>query len=140
MNWYAFSLPSFFMLRPEVAVVLLVRAVELEDGRRVLGEVRRAVVDLVGHDRLEILAGDLDRLDLARLGACRFAWWAPSVDAFCSASVSWCLIRARPDPVRLVARLGFDPFGTPRVREPRSVVLRMIAVLLAASDLLLLGG
>ena len=45
---------------------MLVRAVELQDGRRVLADVREAVVHLLGEDRLEVLAGDLDRLDLAR--------------------------------------------------------------------------
>ena len=44
-------LALLLQLRAEVAVVLLVRPVELEDGRGVLGEMRRAVVDLVGHDR-----------------------------------------------------------------------------------------
>ena len=60
-------LALFLQLRPHVAVVLLVGPVELEDGGGVLGEVRRAVVELVGHEGLEILAGQLDRLDLARL-------------------------------------------------------------------------
>ncbi len=62
-----------FALQPgaQVAVVLLVGAVELEDGRGVVAEMVQAVVDLLGHERLQVLAGDLHCLDLARLGAIR---------------------------------------------------------------------
>ncbi len=68
MNWWAASLPSFFNCFREVAIVLLIRAVELEDGGGILAEMRGAVVDLVGHIRLQVLARQLDRFDLARLG------------------------------------------------------------------------
>src|SRR5262249_7630451 len=54
-------------LGAEVAVVLLVRTVKLEHRGRVLADVRGVSADLLRQDRLEILAGDLDRLDLARL-------------------------------------------------------------------------
>lgn len=58
----------------DVAIVLLVGAVKLQDGRRLLGEAGPAVADLVGHKRPEVLAGDLDRLGLAgRLLGCPIA-------------------------------------------------------------------
>src|SRR5262245_22956151 len=66
-------LAFFLQLAAEVAIILLIRTVEFQDRRGFLREVRRAVVDLVGHISLEILAGQLDRFGLAWLGtAARF--------------------------------------------------------------------
>ena len=59
----------FLQLLSHVAIVLLIRAVELEDGRGIVAEMRGTVVDLVGHKGLQVLAGQLDRFDLARLRA-----------------------------------------------------------------------
>ena len=59
-------------LSAQVAVVLLIRAVEFENGRGVLAEMIQAVVDLGGHKRLQVLAGNLYGLELTWLGGiCR---------------------------------------------------------------------
>ena len=77
-------MPSFFNVLAEVAIVLLVGPVELEDSRGVFAEMRLAVVELVGHVGLEVLAGQLDRLDLLGL-APHPVWSAPSAAiAFCA--------------------------------------------------------
>ena len=58
-------LPLALHLGADIAVILLVGPMELEDGRGVLGEVGRAVGHLVGDELLEVAARLLDRLDLA---------------------------------------------------------------------------
>ncbi len=62
-------LAFFFQLLADVAIVLLIGPVKLEDGGGIFAEMRGTVIHLVGHIGLQILAGQLDRFDLARLGA-----------------------------------------------------------------------
>ena len=64
-----FVLPFLLELATQIPVVLLVRPVELQDGPGVLADVVLAVDQLLGQDELEVLAGDLDGLDLAELPA-----------------------------------------------------------------------
>ncbi len=58
-------------LDPEVAVVLLVGAVELQDRCRVLADVRGLLGKLLGQEPLEVLTGRLQPLDLARFARTR---------------------------------------------------------------------
>ena len=71
MNWKAFSLPSFLSAPRRSRSSCWYEPWNLRIDERVFGEVRLAVFELVGHESLQILAGELRQLDLARLGAGR---------------------------------------------------------------------
>ena len=104
-------LPLFLQEGADVAVVLLVRAVELQDGRGVLADVVAAVDHLLGEDRLEVLAGDLDRLDLARGLGFPPLRRSPSPDCRCrcrSRPSHW--LSPDPSPARFVPAARNDRF------------------------------
>ena len=65
----------FLELGAEVAVVLLVRPVKLEDRSGILAEMVHAIMDLVSDKRLQVSAGNLDRLDLAGLRTVSSSGW-----------------------------------------------------------------
>ena len=60
-------LALFFQLLSDVAIVLLVGAMKLENGGSLFAEMRGAIIYFIGHIGLQVLARQLDRFGLARL-------------------------------------------------------------------------